>query len=169
MERPGREMMRWEGMWPRWREDFWSWDPFRELSMIRDDMDELLKNIFKMPMMTQTPMMSGMTWQPAMDIYEENGNMIMETPLPGMKKEEIDISIQDNKLTISGEMKREKEIKEENFYSKERRMGNFSRTVTLPKEVKADKIKAEFKDGILKIKLPMAAPEKQKKVKVKVE
>ncbi|HEX2928460.1 MAG TPA: Hsp20/alpha crystallin family protein, partial [Candidatus Binatia bacterium] len=89
--------------------------------------------------------------------------------LPGMDKENIEVNLGDHTLTIKGEKKKEEEIKQENYYRSERSYGTFLRTVELPKEVRADKIKASFKNGILEVRMPKTEEAKAKEVKVKIE
>jgi len=208
-----------------WQESLWNWDPFREMSMLKENMNEMLSNLLGytyqspnyytntmyptgtgmystsgypttggmypstgmgmntqgttgyMPTTTQgstgyTPsttttsrMMSG--WMPQMDIYQDkNSNLVYETSLPGMKKEDITINVTDNYMTISGETKTNEEVKEGNYYYRESRSGKFTRTVPLPENTTSDKVKAEYKNGILKITMPMNKSEKAKKIKV---
>lgn len=106
------------------------------------------------------------------DIYEKGGNLVFETELPGMKKEDIEIKAQEGRLVISGECKRCEEIKEENYFRIGRRYGLFQRAFPLPETVgDHSKIKARFEDGILKVAVPLkeSIKEKEKPIEVKVE
>jgi len=145
-------------------EDFWRWDPFREFSLIRDTMSDIFGDLFSRRLMP-----ARIVWQPAMDIYRDGNNIVMETSLPGMKKEDVNISFDDGVLTVSGEMKEEKEKKEEDYYYKERRTGSFSRSVAMPEEINAEGIKAEMKDGVLKVTMPLKEQAKSKKVKIEIK
>ncbi len=105
---------------------------------------------------------------PAMDVYEEKDEWIVKAEIPGLSKDDIDITLDGNTLTIKGEKKKEEEIKEENYYRCERTFGAFSRSIELPAEVKTDKVNASFKNGVLEIRLPKTEEAKKNVVKVKV-
>ena len=94
---------------------------------------------------------------PALDVYEKNGNLVLEAELPGIEKKDVKISYMDSTVTIQGETKHEKEEKEEGYYRSERQFGSFFRTVPLPQRVDFAKAKAAFKDGVLTITLPKSA------------
>lgn len=106
------------------------------------------------------------------DIYEKDGNLIIETELPGVAKEEVSIKVEDDSLCVSGEMKRNQEVKEENYFRMGRQYGRFQRTFPLPTDI-ADKksIKARFEDGILKLTIPLreSIKEKEKPIEIAVE
>jgi HSP20 family protein len=106
---------------------------------------------------------------PSLDMYEEKGEIIVKAELPGMGKDDIQVTLTDSTLTLKGEKKKEEEVKEKDYYRCEREYGSFLRTVDLPAEVKADGVKATFKDGILEIRLPKSEAAKQKEVHVKVQ
>jgi HSP20 family protein len=103
------------------------------------------------------------------DIVEANGGYELHADLPGMKKEDIKIEIQDNMLTLRGERKLEDEKKNKNFRLTERFYGQFIRTFTLPENVNRDQIEAEFKDGVLKLAIPKVEKAKPKEIEVKVK
>ena len=109
-------------------------------------------------------------WVPAVDIYS-NGKqeLVLKAELPDMKREDIQVVFENNTLTIKGEKKKEEEVKQENYYRSERSYGAFVRTVDLPKEVHADKVKASFKDGVLEVRMPKTEEAKTKEIKVKVD
>lgn len=106
---------------------------------------------------------------PAVDMYEKKDEVVVKVEVPGIDKENIKISISDGVLTIKGEMKKEEEIKEEDYYYSERSYGSFSRSLNLPAKVVENKVKAEFKDGILEIHMPKAPESKAKEIKVSVK
>jgi HSP20 family protein len=106
---------------------------------------------------------------PSMDIFEENGNVVVKAELPGMKKEDIEVTVTDHTMRISGEKKREDKIEKKNYYWEERSYGSFARSVQLPSEVQTDKVEAKFKDGILEVRIPKTEEAKSKEKKVKVE
>ena len=105
--------------------------------------------------------------EPAIDVYEENNNIIVEAEVPGMDPKDIDIEIENNTLRISGKTEKKEEVKEKNYYRKEIRKGAFERVITLPAEVKEDKIEATMKDGILRIVLPKKKSSASKKIEIK--
>ncbi len=106
---------------------------------------------------------------PSVDIFEAEGDVVLKAELPGMKKEDIKVTLTDTDITISGEKKKEEEVKRKDFYKYERSYGSFCRTFSLPAEVKADKVKSIFKDGVLEVRMPKSEKAKSKEVKVKVE
>lgn len=106
---------------------------------------------------------------PALDVFEEKDDIVVKAELPGMAKENIEVNLTDDVLIIKGEKKKEEEIKEESYYRSERSYGSFMRTVELPKAVHADKVKANFKNGVLEIRIPKTEEAKKKEIKVKVD
>ncbi|HYB21976.1 MAG TPA: Hsp20/alpha crystallin family protein [Thermodesulfobacteriota bacterium] len=107
-------------------------------------------------------------WIPAVDIYETKESIVLNVELPGVTKEDISLEVKDSTLTIKGEKKLEKNVKEENFHRMERTYGSFTRAFTLPSTVQQDKVKAKFRDGILEIMLPKAEEARPKQIKVDV-
>jgi len=105
----------------------------------------------------------------AVDVYEDANNVIMKAELPGMTKEEIDVEIAGDMITISGEKKKEEKIEKGDYHRMERSFGSFRRSISLPAEVQSAKAKAKFKDGMLEIKVPKTKEAKEKKVKVEIE
>ncbi len=106
---------------------------------------------------------------PAIDVRENDDNVEIRCDLPGVKKDDIDISVSDNLLTIKGEKKDEKEEKEETYYRRESWSGAFQRTVSLPDSVDPDNAKAEMKDGVLQLTMPKREEKKRKQIKVDVK
>jgi HSP20 family protein len=107
-------------------------------------------------------------WTPAFDVYEEKDNFVVKAELPGMKKEDINVSLHDGTLIISGERKGETKGEEAEVYRSERYFGKFQRAVALPATVATDKVNAEYKDGILTITLPKSEEAKPRQIEVKV-
>jgi HSP20 family protein len=105
---------------------------------------------------------------PTIDMYEEKNEVIVKAEMPGMSKDEIEILLDDSTLTLKGEKKKEEEIKEKDYYRCEREYGSFLRTIDLPADVKAEGVKAAFKDGVLEIHLPKSEGAKKKEVRVQV-
>jgi len=106
---------------------------------------------------------------PAVDIFEDGGDLVLKAELPGIKKEDIDITLTDGSITISGEKKKESEIKKKDYYKWESSYGSFCRTFALPTEVQGEKAKSTYKDGVLEVRLPKTEKAKSHEVKVKVE
>jgi len=107
-------------------------------------------------------------WTPALDAHEDNDKYVVSTDIPGLKKEDINVSVHDGVLTVSGERKSEKDVKEGTVHRTERYYGKFSRSVSLPVAVRADKVSAVYKDGVLTVEIPKAEEAKPKTVEVKV-
>ena len=105
-------------------------------------------------------------WNPVVDIYEKDDALVIKAELPGMDKKDIAIDLKDGVLTLKGERVHDKEVKEENYYRKERVFGEFQRAFKLPAEADSEKITADFKDGVLKIDIPKPEEKKPKKITV---
>jgi HSP20 family protein len=142
-----------------------SWPMFGRLSNLRDELDTLFELPFWSNLGRQTQLFSG--WTPALDLYQNSDNVIAMVELPGMRKEDIEISLHDGMLTIAGERKTETPNGEKAERS-ERYVGKFHRSITLPKRVDANTVSATYKDGILKVTLPKAEEAKPKQIQVNV-
>jgi HSP20 family protein len=140
------------------------WEPFRELVTMRDDVDRLFDTFFG-----RQPQTMDEFWQPAIDIEENNGNLMVRAEIPGMNKDDIKVSVKEDLLKISGERKHENETKEKTFHRIERSHGKFERIIRLPSEVDADKVKASYKDGVLNVTLPKPESMKPKKIDVEIK
>ena len=140
------------------------WEPFSDLVSLRDDMDQLFETFFGQHLEDREGF-----WTPILDIEESNGNIVVKAEIPGMEKDEIKVSVRNNMLSISGERKQESETKDKTFHRIERSYGKFSRTITLPSEVDANKIKAAYKDGVLNITLPKPESMKPKQIEVEIK
>lgn len=106
---------------------------------------------------------------PSLDVYEEKDSVVVKAELPGMKKEDVEVNLAGETLTIKGEKKEDKEVKEDDYHRRERSYGSFLRSVGLPCEVKSDEIKASFKDGVLEIRMPKTEEAKKKSISVKID
>ena len=146
----------------RWRPETELWDPFENLAGIRDEMNRLFDSSLR-----RRVFFDGAFAQ-AVDIVEDKDNLLVTVDLPGLTKDDVHVSIQDNTLTIRGERKSESEKKESNFYHRERVYGSFSRTIELPTTVDSTKVAANFRDGVLHVTLPKAEEAKPKEIKVSV-
>ena len=109
------------------------------------------------------------TWSPPVDIFDNDGEIVLKAELPGLEKEDIDISVEDNLLTVRGERKREKEVtdNDKGVFRSERAFGSFSRSFTLPTTVAMDKINASYKNGVLTLSLPKAEEAKPRQIAIK--
>jgi len=110
-----------------------------------------------------------MAWAPALEMYEKDNNFVVKAELPGVKKDDVDVSIAGDTLTIKGQKKASKEIKDEDYYRCESQYGSFSRTITLPAAVDAKKIEASYENGVLEIHVPKAKEAVPTKVEIKVK
>jgi HSP20 family protein len=106
------------------------------------------------------------SWSPSVDIFETEGDIVVKAELPGMDRKDITLHLENNVLTLRGERKFEKETKEENYHRIERSYGNFSRSFSIPTTVDEEKIRADYKDGVLKIILPKKEQAKPKQIKI---
>ncbi len=106
---------------------------------------------------------------PSIDIFEEGGEVVVKAELPVMKKEEIEVTMTDQSITISGEKKKEEKIDKKGYYRLERSSGSFSRSLTLPSEVRTDDVKATFRDGVLEIRIPKTEEAKKKGKRVSID
>jgi len=131
---------------------------------LRDEMDRLFDDFFGMtPARTER----GAVWSPVVNVRENDNNFYIEAELPGMKKEDIDLEIEQNSLCIKGERKFEKNEEGENYHFVERSYGSFYRSFSLPSNVDAESISAEYKDGVLQVTVPKKEEVKPKKVAIK--
>jgi len=135
------------------------WTPFND--MISDDLDPRLDRGW--------PFQQSDHFIPAMDVYEDADNVIIETPLSGIDPKKVNVEIEDNILKLSGSTEKKSEVDEKNYYRREVRSGQFYRSVALPKAVNSDKAKASYKEGILKISVPKKEEAKPKSISVDIE
>jgi HSP20 family protein len=149
----------------RWQRP--NWNPVRQLSSLRDEIDRLFESPLAWFEDGSQPFSSG--WLPAIDVYEDKDTVFVRAELPGMKKDEIDISLHEGVLTLSGERKLEKEYDKAESHRVERFVGRFQRSITLPAPVDGAKVRATYKDGILAITLPKAEEAKPKQINVSAE
>jgi HSP20 family protein len=147
------------------RPDLSTWTGPGRLSNLRDEIDRLFEAPFA-ELARTSQLLSG--WTPALDLHEDKNSFILKAELPGMNKEDINISLHDGSLSISGERKSEQKLENAEVYRAERFVGRFQRTVTLPAPVAADKVKAEYKNGVLTVTLPKTEESKPKQIDVQV-
>ena len=140
------------------------WDPFRDVAVLQDRMNRLFQDFT--PRGEQE--LAAGNFAPPVDIYEDEHNITVKAELPGIDPKDVDVRVEINTLTITGERKFEKEEKEENFHRIERRYGTFVRSFTLPNTVDTDNVKADYENGVLKIQLAKRAEARPKQIKVNV-
>jgi HSP20 family protein len=149
--RPGRGLMR--------------WNPFREMEEMERRLEDVFGRTF-MPVIWRRTPVEEVGWVPAIEMFEKEDQFIVKAELPGMKEEDIDVSVVGETLTIRGQRKAESEVKEDDYYCCERSYGSFSRSIALPSTVDAKKIEASYEDGVLEVSLPKAPEVKPQKVAV---
>ena len=143
------------------------WDPFRDLAEVQERVNRVLGEFYGGR--GQDDVMRRGTWIPPVDIYEApNHEMVIKAELPDIRREDIDIRVEDNTLTISGEKKFDEDVKEEQFHRVERAYGTFTRSFSLPATIDTAKVNADYKNGVLTVKLPMREEAKPKQIQVKV-
>lgn len=140
------------------------WEPFREMANLSRMMDRFFDEpLGEMPVLWRR----GDGYNLALDVAEQEDKYIVKASVPGIKPEDVEITLTDNVLTIKGETKDEQETKEENYHLRERRFGSFMRSIALPNSVDADKIEAVNEHGVLTLTLPKAEAVKPKRIEVK--
>jgi HSP20 family protein len=144
-------------------------DPEREFLSLRDAMNRLMEESFVLPSMIGEVRGSGRSWGLAVDMYETNDNLIVKASVPGIKPEQLDVTVQGETLTIKGEAQDEQEREQGRYHVRERRHGAFSRTLTLPFPIQNDKVQATFENGVLTLTLPKAEEIKPRNIKVQVK
>jgi len=143
------------------------WEPFRDMISMREAMGQLFEESFCRP---------GAGWlipvgmgTPAVDMYEIDDAIVVKSAIPGIKTEDLEVSVTGDVLTIKGETRANEEIKEENYLYREHRYGSFCRTLTIPAPVVTDEAKAEFENGILTLTLPKTEEIKPKAIEIKAK
>ena len=133
---------------------------------------EAFRRPFSLPRFPAWPRLRFPEWEevrPSVDIFDENGNVVVRAELPGMTKDDIDVTLTENTLKISGSKKKEEKVEKKDYYRAECSFGAFTRRFSLPAGLETDKVQATFRDGLLEIKIPKTEEAKKKTKKVKVE
>ena len=139
------------------------WTPFREMLTLQDRMNRLFNGSdFRPALWNDEVEMSN--WHPVVDIYDKDDKIVIQAELPGLEKKDISIDLKDRVLTLKGERSSENEVKEDSFYRRERSFGKFERSFTLPMGLDPEKIKADYKEGVLKIEVSKPEKEKPKQI-----
>jgi len=142
------------------------WDPFRDLISIQDRMNRLFEQTLSRSRGDEGA--AAATWTPAVDIYETLDTIVIKAELPGVVREDIEIQIDDNTLTLKGERRFSKDVQEESYLRIERTFGSFHRCFTLPATIQQEKIRAVCRDGVLELTLPKAEGSKPKRIAIEV-
>jgi HSP20 family protein len=144
--------------------------PYRELGNFERDADRFFRNFFdltRFPSWGDGSEMAAL--EPNVNVFEDGDNIVVEAQVPGLKKENLQLDLSGDRLSLRGEVKEESEKKERNYHMKEMRYGSFERTIPLPYEVTAEKAKAELKDGMLRVTLPKSETVKQRTRHIEVK
>ena len=148
---------------PRW--GLTPWRPIRDIEEMERRFDELFGRPFLPPTWRRLPL-EEKGWAPAIEVFEKGDKFVIKSEVPGMKEDDVDVSVVGDTLTIRGERKAESEVNEEDYYCCERSYGSFFRSIALPSTVDAKKIEASYEDGVLEVTIPKAAEVKPKKVPI---
>jgi len=140
-------------------------DPFREINRMQRDMDNLFQNLTVAPRQGETQLQQ---WRPTMDIKSTDKELLLNVELPGVKKEDINIELANNILTISGKKEEEKKEENERYHRLERFYGNFTRSVVVPEGVSENDIQAKYDNGVLKVCVPKPAGQKAELKKINI-
>jgi HSP20 family protein len=144
-------------------------DPERELLSLRDAMNRLMEDSFVLPSMLGEIRGSGRSWGLAVDMFETNDHLMVRASVPGVKPEDLDVTVQGETLTIKGETKEEREDQQGRYHFRERRQGAFTRMVTLPFPIQSDQVQASFENGVLTLTLPKAEAVRPRTIKVQAK
>ncbi|RKY32546.1 MAG: Hsp20/alpha crystallin family protein [Candidatus Omnitrophota bacterium] len=144
------------------------WDPYRDLEAIQNEMNRMFDSSLVKWGDRDVGLLEG-AWSPAIDIYDSKDNCLVKADIPGMKKDEIEVSVHGDTLIIKGEKKQEKETKEKDFIRTERFYGAFNRAIRLPAAVDAAKVSASYKNGVLELVLPKKEESKPKQLKIDIK
>ncbi len=143
------------------------WEPFREMARMQDELNRLFdERLWRRRGQPEEELGAG--FLPPVDVYEDNEGLVLTCELPGVDPKVVDVRVEDGVLTLKGERKMEKEDRKENYLRIERSYGSFTRSFTLPSTVDQDKVKAEFKNGLLRLSIPKREESKPRSIKVNV-
>jgi HSP20 family protein len=141
------------------------WKPARDMFSLQNSMNHFFDDFF-FPMGRGETVRNVWNWNPKVDIYEEEDQIVVTAELPGVDKKDIEVDVRDGVLTLKGERSADNEVKEKNYYRKERSFGKFERSFKLQRDVDPGKITADYKDGILKVSIPRPDEVKPKQITV---
>ncbi len=143
------------------------WNPWGNRMALRSNFDRLFDEFFAASPYpgTRGENLTG-SWNPAVDVFEADATYVIKAELPGIDKKDISLDVSDGVLTLKGERKHENEVKEETYYRREMSYGSFQRSFRLPSDVNAENIKADFKDGVLRVEIPKPEARQPKQITV---
>ena len=141
------------------------WEPFRGLNSLQEQVNRLFQDNFARSRSSQAELAS---WAPAVDIYETENELVVKADLPDVQEKDIDVRVENNTLTIRGERKFSNEVHEDNYLRIERAYGTFTRSFSLPNTVDTEAIKAEYRNGVLTVRMPKREESKPKQIKISV-
>jgi HSP20 family protein len=141
------------------------WDPFERLTQMQAEFDRFFGDRWPLRWLSD----SSAIVSPKADMYEQNGSIIVKAELPGMKRKDIDVALEDGDLIIRGEQKTEEKIEEKYYYRMERSQGGFYRRLSLPRGVTADQIKATYDDGVLRVTVPKPSGDEPAQSKIHID
>jgi len=141
------------------------WQPLRSVADLQSEMNRLFDGVFGHP---ATMVTGERLWAPRVDVYETKDDVVLSFELPGVSEKDVNVSITGDLLTVKGERRFEQDLKDESYHRLERIYGKFERTVQLPMPVQGDKVKAIYREGILKVQLPKADEVKPREIKINI-
>jgi HSP20 family protein len=144
------------------------WEPFRDLVSLQERMNQMFNDSYRGRGTSEDDWSLGGSWAPAVDIYEHEGNIVLTAELPGVDPKDVDIRVENNILSLRGERKWNNDVQRESYHRVERAYGSFTRSFTLPNVVDTEKIKADYKEGMLKLVLPKKEEAKPKQISINV-
>lgn len=145
------------------------WEPVAELNTIQNEMNRLFNTFFDQPAATgRNGTGNGRRWLPAMDLVEADEHYVLRADLPGLSDEDVNVQLEDNVLTISGERRTEQDTKQQGRYRLERAFGSFSRSLSLPEGIDPDSVQAHFDRGVLEIRIPKPEQKKPRQVQITI-
>jgi HSP20 family protein len=145
------------------------WEPFRELATLQNEINRLFNTTFDSPSGGGGNGGTTRRWMPAMDLVETQDHFILRADLPGMSEEDVNVEVEDNVLTVSGERKTEHETQKEGYHRVERAFGSFARSLTLPEGVDPEAVEAHFDRGVLEVRIPKPEERKPRRVSIGVQ
>ena len=141
------------------------WDPFRDLVSIQDELNRMFGRTFARAEPTRSP--EAGAWIPSMDVYETEDEIVVTLELPGIEPGDVEVSVEDSTLTVSGTRAFSNEVNEDRYHRVERRYGSFSRSISLPQSVDTEKVEAAFDKGVLTVEVRKVERAKPKKIEIK--
>jgi len=141
------------------------WEPFRGLNTLQEQVNRLFEDSFSRSRSGHAELAS---WAPAVDVYETESELVVKADLPDVQEKDIDVRMENNTLTIRGERKFSNEVQDDNYLRVERAFGTFSRSFSLPNTVNTEAIKADYRNGVLSVRMPKREETKPKQIKISV-